>query len=299
MEALPPALVVAAHGSKIPAWIRAVDTLVKDVAQTPGVRDVFGIVCAGYLEDGQPTLADAVDAALRSGAPEIIVVPLFLTASTHLSEDVPGLLGLPNVLPHVRRRLVAEGQRVLPHGLPIRLAPLGDVAEVLYRNAVRRCALEVKDKAHEAIVIVGYGSTIHFEQWEALMHDIRLRLLQDGWGGVAHAYCGHVVQLSPEPTEKAILHAAQQAGIRRVHVIPLLLGISELQTGPIAVGCRNAAPRLLRTHVQLRYAADAVLPDGDLAARIGYVGMDALGVTPPVMLGALRRSGNRGPTGLA
>lgn len=280
-----PALVIAAHGSRSPDWAEAIAELTRHVAESPGVATVFSSVTAGFLEDSKPPLPDAVEAALSAGAPEVIVVPLFLTASAHQREDVPGLLGLevPN---HIRRRLVAEGHRVLPHGLPIRLAPLGEVGAILHRNVVRRVSLEVRDPSREAIVLVAYGSTIYHDEWEALMHDIRRRLLQDGYAGVAHAYVGHVAQLSPEPTYKAILHASQQAGVRRVHVVPLLMAVSELQTGPIAVACQAAFPKLAKAQVQLRYGNDAILPDGDLAARIAFVALEAVGVVAP-MLGVL------------
>jgi len=284
-----PALVIAAHGSKSAGWADAVHALVRDVRESPGVGDVFSTVSAGFLEESEPTLADAVGDALKAGASEAIVVPLFLTASMHQSEDVPAILGL-SVPTHIRRRVVAEGHPVLPPGLPVRLVPLGEVAAILHRNAVRRTSLESRDPAREAIVLVAYGSTIYHDEWEQLMHDVRLRLLQDGWCGVAHAYCGHVVQLSPEPTFKAILHAAQQAGVRRVHVVPLLMAVSELQTGPIAVACQAALPKLAKEQVQLRYAADAILPDGDLAARIAFVALQALGIVAPMLrsLGVMR-----------
>ncbi|MCC6625192.1 MAG: hypothetical protein IT385_28350 [Deltaproteobacteria bacterium] len=297
MSTLKPALVVAAHGSKVPGWARPVQDFVRDVSETPGIADVFSVVGAGYLEDTTPSLADACEAYLKAGAPEVVVVPLFLTASTHQSEDVPGILGLPGPLPHVRRRLVAEGVRVLPPGLPIKLAPLGEVGEILYRNASRRVALhtptieEARGRSGTAIVLVAYGSTIHHEQWESLMHDVRLRLLTAGFGGVAHAYVGHVAQLSHEPTAKAILHAAEQAGVKRVFVVPLLLAVSELQTGPIAQACKETADALHKRGIALFYAQDAILPDGDLAARAGFRALEAMGIMPPIGLGRRARAG--------
>ncbi len=280
-----PALVIAAHGSKSPVWVQAVEDFAEDVLRSPGVAEVFASVTVGYLENASPTLSEAVERALKAQASEVIVVPLFLTASTHQAEDVPGILGVAGVPTHVRRRLVGEGVRVLRPGLPVRIQPLGGVAELLHKNVLRRIALEVRDKSHEAIVLVAYGSTIHHAQWETLMHDVRLRLLTSGFGGVSHAYCGHVVQLSPEPTFKAILDAAQQASIRKVHVVPLLMASSELQSGPIAVACQAAHPKLIKQHVHLRYALDAILPDGDLAARVASRALAARGVTALALQG--------------
>jgi len=280
-----PALVIAAHGSKSAGWVQAVKDFVEIVASSPGVAEIYASVTAGYLENASPTLADAVELPLTLGASEVIVVPLFLTASTHQAEDVPGILGISGVAPHIRRRLVAEGVRVLPPNLPIRIQSLGEVSEILHKNVLRRLSLEVRDRSHEAVVLVGYGSTIHHDQWEALMHDIRVRLLRAGFGGISHSYCGHVVQLSPEPTYKAIVEASLQAGVRRVHVVPLLMAVSELQTGPIATACVAAHPKLQKQHVQLRYAVDAILPDGDLAARVAFCALAACGVTAGVLQG--------------
>lgn len=280
-----PALVIAAHGSKSAAWVQAVEDFAADVWRSPGVAEVFASVTVGYLENAVPTLSEAVERALAAGASEVITVPLFLTASTHQAEDVPGILGVPGVPVHIRRRLVAEGVRVLRPGLPIRIQSLGEVAELLHRNVLRRIALEIRDKSHEAIVLVAYGSTVHHAQWETLMHEVRLRLLTDGFGGISHAYCGHVVQLSPEPTYKAILDAAQQASVRKVHVVPLLMAISDLQTGPIASACQAAHPKLIKQHVHLRYALDAILPDGDLAARVAFCALGARGVTASALNG--------------
>jgi sirohydrochlorin ferrochelatase len=292
MSEKPPALVIAAHGSKSSAWAEAVGEFAKLVRESPGIADVFASVSTGFIENSTPGLAEAVDAALGQGVGEVIVVPLFLTASNHQAEDVPGILGVPQAPAHVRRRLAAEGVRILPEGLPVRIQSIGDLGEILHRNVARRVALEVKDRAHEAIVLVAYGSALHHDQWERLMHEVRLRLLQDGFGGVAHAYCGHVVQLSPEPTFKAISSAAQQAGVRKVHVVPLLMARSDLQTGPIAIACQAGQVRLQKLHVQLRYAADAILPDGDLAQRVAFRALEAVGITPPI-LGPLSGSGIR------
>lgn len=296
MDALKPALVIAAHGSQAPGWARSVQEFVRDVAESPGVSDVFAVVGAGYLEATTPSIADACEAYLRAGASSIVVAPLFLTASSHQAEDVPAVLGLPGP-PHVRRRLTAEGVRCLPPGLPIQLAPIGDIGELLFRNVCRRVALHAPtiesrgERTKSAVVLVAYGSAIHHEQWESLMHDVRLRLLGAGFGGVAHAYVGHVVQMSHAPTAAAILGASEQAGVERVFVIPLLLAGSDLQKGPIANACRETAERLHRDGVALYYAEDAVLPDGDLAARVGMRALQVLGIMAPAGLGKRSKAG--------
>ena len=271
-----PALLIAAHGSKVQGWAHAVEAFAADVSASPGVSAGFSVVQAAYLEHCLPLIPEAVRTLLSSGCREVVVVPLFLSVARHAAEDVPGLLGLP-VADHIRRRLLAEGKRPLAQGLPLRLVPLGDVQDLIFRNVVRRVSLQSTGPAHEAVVLCAYGSTIHHGQWEALMHALRTRLMRHGFGYAAHAYVGHIVGLSPQPTADAIQESAKMAGIRRVHVVPLLMSKSHLQTQTIAAAVRDSERRV---RAKLLYSGDAILPDGDLAAHVGFTALRALGVFP-------------------
>jgi len=272
-----PALVIAAHGSRSEGWSEAVADFALDVAASPGVSDAFSLVQAAFLENALPRIPDAARMALSSGCPSVYVVPLFLTVSTHAGEDVPGLLGLP-APPHIRRRLVGEGHTPLVPGLPIRLVPLGDIESLLFKNVLRRTSLNCRDRSHEAVVLCAYGSTIYHAEWERLLHALRTRLMRDGFGYACHAYVGHIVGLSPAPTAQAITDAARMAGIRRVHVVPLLMSVSSLQQQTIAAAVRDVG----RGKIQVIYEEDAILPDGDLAAHVGYRALEALGVFPTI-----------------
>lgn len=276
MSTLRPALVIAAHGSKATGWSDAVEAFARDVHASVGVRDAFSSVQPAFLDHDTPSVPGAVRMSLSSGCSEVLVVPLFLTVSTHASEDLPGLLGLP-VPEHVRQRLHAEGHRPLAPGLPVRIAPLGDVEEILIRNVLRRLSLHTKTARDEAVVLVGYGSTIHHEKWETLMHGLRTRLLTHGYGHATHAYVGQVAGHSPNATAQAILSAGRIAGVKRVHVVPLLMSVSGLQTQTIAVAVKDAAKR---GRLQVIYPADAILPDGDLAAHVAMVALQRLGLFP-------------------
>jgi len=283
MKSLPPALVIVGHGSRSSSWVSTFQAFVAEVASTGGLSAIFASVTPAYLENAAPSLADAVESQLALGVAEVVVIPMFLTASTHQSEDVPGILGLPETPPHIRQRLRGEGIRVLAPGLPVRLAQVGDLQTLLRANVLRRLSLRSVEPAREAVVLVAYGSSLHHELWESLLHDLRAHLLARGYGGAHHAYCGHVVQLSPEPTAEAIVAVAAEAGVRRVHVLPLLLAISKLQTETIAAAVSDARKRIRRKDVELIYATDAILPDGDLAARTGHAALLACGVNPPLI----------------
>jgi sirohydrochlorin ferrochelatase len=80
--------VVFAHGSSIESANDAVRTVAAEVARTGGME----LVVAAFLEGGTPSLADAVDALVKKGANEVIVVPYFLTLGLHLQRDLPRLI---------------------------------------------------------------------------------------------------------------------------------------------------------------------------------------------------------------
>lgn len=284
MKALAPSLVIAAHGSRNRDWCNQIHEFAGHVADSPGIEFAFAEVRTAFLEASSPSIAEAVREMLDAGAPRVLVAPLFLTVSTHLGEDVPGVLGKP-VPVHVAKRLRSEGHEVLPHGLPVELLDLGSMADVLSANVERRLSLRTRQSREEAVVLCAHGSGLHHDAWESLMRRVRTRVMSAGYGYANHAYVGHGVGMSPDPTMNAILKAGSMAGIRRVHVIPVLVGKGRLQREVISKACDQARQR--RETIELIYAYDAILPDGDLAAHVAAVALRAIGAFATVDRGAL------------
>ncbi len=106
-----------------------------------------------------------------------------------------------------------------------------------------------------------------------------------GYAWVSHAYVGHVVGMSPKPTEDAIWLAARRNDVKRVHVIPLLMGVTKLQTTVITAACE--AVKGTEPDFAVIFEADSILPDGDLAARFAAVALRRLGVFPTADRGFL------------
>lgn len=284
MKALAPSLLIAAHGSRNRDWCNQVHEFAGHVADSPGIEFAFAEVRTAFFEAAKPSIAGAVREMLEAGAPRVLVAPLFLTVSTHLGEDVPGVLGKP-VPVHVVKRLRSEGHEVLPHGLPVQLLDLGSMADVLGANAERRLSLRTRQPREEAVVLCAHGSGLHHDAWESLMGRVRTRVMSAGYGYANHAYVGHGVGMSPQPTMNAILRAGSLAGIRRVHVLPVLVGTGRLQHEVIPAACERACQR--RQDLELIYAYDAILPDGDLAAHVAVVALRAIGAFATADRGAL------------
>tara|TARA_B100000530_G_scaffold41000_1_gene23482 strand:- start:268 stop:600 length:333 start_codon:yes stop_codon:yes gene_type:complete len=106
-----------------------------------------------------------------------------------------------------------------------------------------------------------------------------------GYGYATHAYVRHGAATGSEPAAEAIAKAASMAGIRKVHVVPVLVGKGRLQSEVIPRACEQA--RSTRSGLEVVYAGDAILPDGDLAAHVAAVALRAIGAFATVDRGAL------------
>lgn len=80
-------LLVVAHGSRREASNTEVRQLVVALAPRAAAR-FDGISCA-FLEIAEPSIPDGIEAAVRAGAMEIVIMPYFLSAGRHVAEDIP------------------------------------------------------------------------------------------------------------------------------------------------------------------------------------------------------------------
>lgn len=81
------ALVVIAHGSRRDASNDEVRDLVHSMSQLGDQS--FDVITACFLELAEPSIKDALGSCVELGANEIIVMPYFLSAGTHVSHDIP------------------------------------------------------------------------------------------------------------------------------------------------------------------------------------------------------------------
>jgi sirohydrochlorin cobaltochelatase len=81
------ALIVLGHGSRNPA---ATEQFMELVAQLRTRRDEP--VYPAFMELAEPSLDQAVEAAVGDGAVEIVVQPCFLFDGNHIRRDIPEML---------------------------------------------------------------------------------------------------------------------------------------------------------------------------------------------------------------
>lgn len=81
------ALLLVAHGSRHDASNDEVRALTVSVRNAAGER--FDAVDCAFLELADPAIPDGIERLIEDGADDITVLPYFLAAGRHVSEDIP------------------------------------------------------------------------------------------------------------------------------------------------------------------------------------------------------------------
>lgn len=83
-------LLLVAHGSRRQASNDEVRALTQRLSKQTG--DLFDSVDCGFLELAEPSIPDGIQQGIDLGADEVVVLPYFLSAGTHVAHDIPQLI---------------------------------------------------------------------------------------------------------------------------------------------------------------------------------------------------------------
>ena len=107
------AILLFGHGARNPDWAKPFTRIREAIL----LREPKALVEPGFLELLRPSFDETVDSLARQGATEIVVVPVFMAAGSHIKKDLP--------------QMAANAMDRHP-GLNIGLAaPVGEAAAVL------------------------------------------------------------------------------------------------------------------------------------------------------------------------
>ncbi|MCH9645042.1 MAG: CbiX/SirB N-terminal domain-containing protein [Proteobacteria bacterium] len=81
------AILLVAHGSRKQSSNEEVKQLSLKMNQL--VSNEFDLIKHAFLELAEPLIPDGIDQCVALGATDIIIVPYFLSAGRHVTEDVP------------------------------------------------------------------------------------------------------------------------------------------------------------------------------------------------------------------
>jgi sirohydrochlorin ferrochelatase len=257
-------VLLVSHGSHSPAWRRHLldvqEEVSRDLLDIPGV----GEVRTAFMEYTEPSIASQLRAFDEARFDSVVVVPILLTISDHSYDDIPAICGLSDD-PEKIAELQKERIEIYPAQASLDFAPLIDFSGLVQRNVARRVRAITGRRAEDGsdarfgLLLVGYGSAEYEDEWNRFFTEVRREAEQElGIRHSAHAWCGHLVNYSREPTNDAIeslLHS-----VERVILVPVFVAYDPMFQEKIigrAVERCGAPERVL-------YRRDSILPDPEV-----------------------------------
>lgn len=246
------------HGSVAESWrnmLLDVEKSVRDsILANPDIADVR----TAFMEYTEPSIATRMKEFDDEGYDEVIVVPIFLTVSSHYSHDIPVILGLSQD-PKIRETLAKEKIDVYRAKAKVSITPPLDYSTILKKNVERRVMALSKDSKNEGVLLVAYGDEQYNQQWEEMVNDMGKYLkVKTGHESIAYSWCGHLVRYSTEPTIKGIARLFELED--RVIVIPVLVANDPYFQRDIIQKAVDESENASN----VAYVQDAILPDEKL-----------------------------------
>ena len=245
------------HGSHSKLWrdmLLDVESQVKDSVLS---NHKISKLTTAFMEYTEPSIATKMKEFDKEGFDEVIVVPIFLTVSSHYSHDIPVILGI-SADPKAKDYMIGQEKiEVYKAKAGVSIAPPLDYSTLLKKNIERRVKALSKDADNEGVLLVAYGDKDYNQQWEEMVDDIGKYLkVKTGHESIAYSWCGHLVNYSTEPTVKGIEKLLELED--NAIVIPVLVANDPYFQNDIIQTAVDHVPG------NVLYQQDAILPDGNL-----------------------------------
>ncbi len=246
------------HGSHSEKWrnmLLDVESSVKD--QIFKNQKISGVKTA-FMEYNEPSIATQLKAFDEEVYDEVILVPIFLTVSSHYLHDIPVICGISSN-PRTKESLAKEKIEVYKPKSKVTITPPLDYTTILKKNVERRVQALSKSAADEAVLLVAYGDSDYNQQWEEMVDEIGKYLkIKTGHESIAYAWCGHLVNYSIQPTKDGITKLFELED--KVIVVPLLVANDPYFQKDII----QKAVSEVENSSNVYYKQDAILPDKSL-----------------------------------
>jgi hypothetical protein len=244
------------HGSHSPTWRQALldlEMAVKDSLLSTGL--IQGTRTA-YMEYTEPSIATQLKAFDAEGYTDVVIVPVFLTVSSHSFDDIPTIIGQKEDPQSLETLKIEKIERYTPKAR-IHITPLLDFTDVLKQNILRRAKALSKNPADEGLVLIAYGDETYMKEWTNLMHEVGNYVKEHaGIEAYAYGWCGHVARYNPDSTTVAINRVLKLK--KQALVVPVLVAHDEMfQIKIIGDGINKTGNNKSR----ITYIPDSILPD--------------------------------------
>jgi sirohydrochlorin ferrochelatase len=244
------------HGSRSAAWRGALLDLDRKTREPLLASGKVHGVKTAFMEYTEPSIATRMKEFDAEGFSDVIVVPIFLTVSTHTFDDIPTILGRKTDAQSLETLRIDGIARYTPRART-HFAPRLDFGAMLKENVLRRARKLSKDPAHEGIVLIAYGDATYDRQWSALMEEVARHVMAEtGMGTFSYGWAGHIAHYDPAHTTRAVERVLAKK--ERAVVVPVFVAFDEMfQVRIIGKGIADVP----RHRDLVAYAPDAILPD--------------------------------------
>ncbi|PCJ63876.1 MAG: cobalamin biosynthesis protein CbiX [Bacteroidetes bacterium] len=251
------------HGSHSATWRQALLDLDSSVRETILADERIADVKTAFMEYTEPSIATRMKEFDKAGYTDVIVVPVFLTVSSHSFDDIPTIIGLKED-PVSAEHLKLEKIEVYKTQATCHVTPLLDFTDILQKNILKRVKSISRDSANEGLVLIAYGDQGYDKEWSDLMDTVGDYVARNtGIESHSYGWCGHIAHYDPRKTTEAIqkvLESREQA-----IVVPVLVAHDETFQIKIIGDGIKAIPG----HEQkVIYKPDAILPDTNVSQWI-------------------------------
>lgn len=248
-------LIVVAHGSRHRSWNQSILDFAEHCRDATTATEAFSRTVAAFMELSDPSIPDTLrDEAQHSD--ELVVMPLFLSVSKHLREDVPAEVASAAQWVETREDMSLYDL----NDTPVWLLPPPPAPVLLADNIAHRLSKASVHSETAAGVLVFYGTASYQRDWDAMAQQTCDGLAETApaarwtWG-----YGGDSVGFAPEPLLKTVNTLLTEH--ERVFIVPCLVGYGVIQREVIP-----AAVQACSHPDRIQLLDDAILPDPALAA---------------------------------
>lgn len=251
-------VLIVNHGSVAESWrnmlLEVEEHIEDDLLAHKKITDVR----TAFMEYTEPSIATRMKEFDEEGYDEVVIVPVFLTVSSHYSHDIPVIVGLSSDA-KIKAELAKEKIDVYRAKAKVSITPPLDYTSILKKNIARRVKALSKNSENEGVLLVAYGDEQYNQQWEEMVDEIgRYLKVKTKHEDIAYSWCGHLVRYSIEPTKEGIIKLLEYND--NVIVIPVLIANDPYFQNDII----QKAVDEVKTGDNVLYVQDAILPDANV-----------------------------------
>ncbi len=250
------AVLLVNHGSHSPTWRKALTDLDSTVRGTILKDKRISDVKTAFMEYTEPSIATRMKQFDSAGYTDVIIVPIFLTVSSHSFDDIPTIIGTKEDPQSLETLKIEKIERYVAKA-KTHITPLLDFTTILEQNILRRYQAISKNSKDEGLALIAYGDAGYNDEWSALMDSVGQHVIANTeLTTYSYNWCGHIAHYNPDSTTIAINEVLQEKP--SAVVMPVLVAHDEMFQVKIIGDGINA----ISDHSnKVIYRPDAILPD--------------------------------------